>query len=88
MALFLEIKIYGHIKVCLLMTIPNRKMDAPNFDTVHDILRCLSLVQSLLKGRNAPIWRIGNQEVNMTLISLTYLIKQNFLAISVETKVV
>ena len=28
-------------------------MDAQPFDTFHDILRCLSLVQSLLKDRNA-----------------------------------
>ena len=27
------------------------------FDTIHDILQCLSLVQSGLKDRNAPIWR-------------------------------
>ena len=29
-------------------------MDARPFDTIHDILPCLSLTQSLLKGRNAP----------------------------------
>ena len=28
--------------------------DARPFDTIHDILQCLSLVQSFLKGRNAP----------------------------------
>ena len=27
------------------------------FDTIHDILRSLSLAQSLLKGRNSPNWR-------------------------------
>ena len=32
-------------------------MDARPFATIHDILRFLSLVQSLLKGGNAPIWR-------------------------------
>ena len=32
-------------------------MDARNFDTINDILRYLSLVQSLLKGRNTSIWR-------------------------------
>ena len=32
------------------------KTDARPFDTINDILRCLSLVQSLLKGRNPPIW--------------------------------
>ena len=32
-----------------------RKTAARPFDTIHDILRSLSLVQSLLKGRNMPI---------------------------------
>ena len=40
-------------------------MDAGNFNTIHDILRYLSLMQSLLKGRNAPIWRMGNRGVNI-----------------------
>ena len=44
-----------------------RKIAARPFDTIHDILRCLSLAQSLLKGRNAPIWRIGNRGVNYWL---------------------
>ena len=35
----------------------DRKIDARPFDTIHDILRCLSLAQSLRKGQNAPIWR-------------------------------
>ena len=43
----------------------DRKMDALPFDTIHDILRCLSLMQSLLKDRNGPIWRIGNRRVNL-----------------------
>ena len=47
-------------------SIYDRKMDARLFDTIHEILRCLSLAQSLLKGRNAPIWRIGNQGVNLS----------------------
>ena len=34
-----------------------RKTDARPFDAIHDLLRCLRLVQSLLIGRNAPIWR-------------------------------
>ena len=41
----------------------DRKTAARPFDTIHDILRCLSLAQSILKGRNAPIWRIGNRGV-------------------------
>ena len=32
-------------------------MDARPFDTIHDILECLSLIQSLLEGQNASIWR-------------------------------
>ena len=35
----------------------DRKTVARPFDTIHDILQCLSLVQSLLKDQNAPIWR-------------------------------
>ena len=42
-------------------------MNARNFDTINVIIRCLSLVQSLLKGRNAPIWRIGKRGVNIYL---------------------
>ena len=41
----------------------DRKMDARLFDTIHDISRCLRLVQWLLKERNTPIWRIGNRRV-------------------------
>ena len=33
----------------------NIKMDTRIFDAIHDIVQCLSLVQSLLKGQNAPI---------------------------------
>ena len=45
------------------MAMSYRKMDARNFHLIHDILRYLSLVQSLLKGRNEPITRIGNRGV-------------------------
>ena len=38
-------------------SIYDRKYAARPFDSIHDILRCVSLVQSLQKGRNAPIWR-------------------------------
>ena len=34
------------------------KTAARPFDTTHDILRCLSLVQPILKGRSAPIGRL------------------------------
>ena len=44
-------------------------MDAQNFETIHDILRCFSLVQSLLKGRNTPIRRNGNQGVKWLYLS-------------------
>ena len=37
------------------------KQDARPFDIINDILRCLSLVQYLLKGRNAPIWHKREQ---------------------------
>ena len=43
------------------------KMDARPFDPIHDVLRCLSLVQSLLKGRNAPIWR-KREQTHMRLL--------------------
>ena len=35
----------------------DRKTAARPFDTISDILRSLSLVQSLLKARNSPNWR-------------------------------
>ena len=35
----------------------DRKAAARSFDIIHDILRSHSLVKSLLKGQNAPIWR-------------------------------
>ena len=60
---FLKIKMYLRKLVCLLMTIPYWIMDARNFDTIHDLLRCLSLVQMILNGRNAQIWRIENRGV-------------------------
>ena len=34
-----------------------KKIVARPFYTIHDVLRCLGLMQSLLKGRVAPIWR-------------------------------
>ena len=51
-----------------------RKMDARPFNTFHDILQWLSLVQSLLEDRNAPISRkqepthmrlFGNDRLNL-----------------------
>ena len=35
----------------------DRKTASRRFDTTHIIIRSLSLLQSLLKGRNAQIWR-------------------------------
>ena len=46
----------------------DRKTAARTFDTTHGILRSLSLAQTLFKGWNAPIWRIGNGEVKHKLI--------------------
>ena len=45
------------------------KTAAQPFDTIHDILRSLSLLQSLLKGRNSPNWRIGNRGVKFPVLS-------------------
>ena len=45
----------------------DKKTAARRFDTIHDILRSLSLEQSLLKGRNAPIWRSGKWAINEAL---------------------
>ena len=49
----------------VLASIYDRKMAARLFDIIHDILRSLSLAQSLLEGRNAPIWRTGNRGVKL-----------------------
>ena len=78
-------------RTCGLTDVPasiyDRKTAARPFDTNHNILRCLSLAQSLLKGRNAPIWRMrapthmrlsgtdGLKPVEM------HLVKKNFLEI-------
>ena len=43
----------------------DRKTAARSFDTIHDILRALSLAQSLLKGRNPPVWQVGNRGVKV-----------------------
>ena len=47
----------------------DRKTAARPFDSIHDILRSISLAQSFLKGRNAPIWRIGNRGVKVKVVS-------------------
>ena len=38
------------------MAITYRTPTVRHFETIQDILQSLSLVESLLKGRNAPIW--------------------------------
>lgn len=48
------------------------KINALNFDTTNDIPRCLSLVESLLDGRNAPIRRILNRRVKFNVLFQTY----------------
>ena len=40
----------------------DRKTTARTFDTIHDIIRSLSLAQSFLKGEMSQ-WRIGNRGV-------------------------
>ena len=47
-----------------------KKAAARSFDTIRDILRSLSLAQSLFKGRNAQIWHMGNRVVNVRKIIL------------------
>ena len=47
----------------VLGSIYDRKTAARPFDTIYDILRSLSVAQSLLKGQNSPIWRVGNRGV-------------------------
>ena len=60
--------------VCLLMTISYRKMNARNFDTIHDILRCLSILQMILKGQKAQIWRNENRGVKWS----SWIVFQNY----------
>ena len=42
-----------------------KKNGRPTFDTIHDILWCLSLMQFLLKGRNAPIGASGTDGLSL-----------------------
>ena len=51
----------------VLGSIYDRKTAARPFDTIYDILRSLSVAQSLLKGQNSRIWRVGNRGVNCHL---------------------
>ena len=44
-------------------SIYDRKINAQTLETNHDILRCLSLMQYLLKSRNAPFGASGNQHI-------------------------
>ena len=44
----------------------DRKIAAWIFYTIHDIQRSLSLAKTLIKGRNAPIWR-NWETTHMTL---------------------
>ena len=47
------------------------------FDTIQDILQPLSLAQSDLKGRNAPIWR-QREPTHMRLSGTNGLIQREF----------
>ena len=49
--------------------ISDRKMAARRFETIHNILRSLSLAESLLKGRNAPICVPVTEGLNNQVIS-------------------
>ena len=55
----------------VLASIYDRKRDGRPFYIIHDILRCLSFLQSHFTDRNAPIWRIGNRRVKLNLFSIT-----------------
>ena len=54
----------------------DRKIDVRSFDTTHDILRWLSLVQSLLIGRNAPI--LGKRELMHMKLSGTDWLRRSY----------
>ena len=47
----------------------DRKTPARHFDFIHDILLCLSLVQSLLKDAKKQIWLSKNAGVNVVIFS-------------------
>ena len=53
----------------------DRKTAARRFDTIHAILRPLSVAQSLIEDRNEPIWRIGNRGVNELQTSCRFIRK-------------
>ena len=55
-------------------SIYDRKMARPS-DTINAILRCLSLVQSLLLGRDARIWR--KRETSHMRLSATDLLRRS-----------
>ena len=55
-------------------------MDVQPFDTIHEIIRRLSRVQSLLKGRTAPICHIGNRRVKGIFTHLIFLFEEALLA--------
>ena len=54
--------------------INDRKTAARPFDTINEILRSLGLAQSLLKSRNAQIWR-KREPLYLTLLGTHGLIK-------------
>ena len=49
-------------------SICDRKTAARPFDAIHDILKSLSLAQSLLKGQNTQVLRIGNRRVKRAIL--------------------
>ena len=47
----------------------DRKIAARRFGTISDIQLSLTLAQSLLEDRNAPLWRMDNQGVKIQVSS-------------------
>ena len=54
----------------VLGSIYDTEKAARHFDTIHVILRSLGLAQSLVEGKNAPIWRSGNRGVKILSMEL------------------
>ena len=49
-----------------------RKTAARRFYLIHNILRSLTRTQSLLRGRNASIWRSGNRGSKIVLSGMSF----------------
>ena len=62
----------------------DRKTDARPFDTIHNILQCVNLVQSILRDRNVPIWRIRNRRVKSYLSTNIIQLKSGIFSASTD----